>query len=93
MWSNIPGRLVEDPDFRCRKSLGKAWTVDGRPCAEFQLADEKLDVVDNFVYPGDCICPGGDRELVTIQRCHSARGNFRELLFLLTCKVISSFLK
>ena len=27
--------------------------IDGRPCVEVQLADGKLDVVDNFVYLGD----------------------------------------
>ena len=53
--SDIPGRLVEDPDFRCRRCLGNAWVIDGRPCVELQLADGKLDVVDSFVYLGDCL--------------------------------------
>ena len=57
--SNIPGRLAEDPDFRCRSCLGNARAVDGRPCVEVQLADGKLDVVDNFVYLGGCICSCG----------------------------------
>ena len=67
--SSIPGRLVEDPDFRCRRCLGNARAINGRPCVEAQLADGKLDVVDNFVYLGDCICPGGACELATIKRC------------------------
>ena len=29
--SDIPGRLVEDPDFRCRRYLGNARAIDGRP--------------------------------------------------------------
>ena len=87
--SNIAGRLVEDPDFRCRRGLGNTQVIDGRPCVDVQLADGKLDVVDNFVYPGDCICPGGGCELATIKRCCSAWGKFRELLPLLTCKAIS----
>ena len=62
--SDIPGRLVEDPDFRCRRCLGNARAIDGRPCVEVQLADRKLDVVNNFVYLGDCICPGGGCELM-----------------------------
>ena len=52
---NIPGKLAEDPYFRCR-CLGNAQVIDGRPSVEGQLADEKLDVDDNFVYLGDCIC-------------------------------------
>ena len=86
--SNIPGRIVEDPDFRCRRCLGNAWEIDGRPCVEVQLADGKLDVVDDFVYLGHCICPGGGCELTNIKRCHSPWGKFRELLPLLTCKAI-----
>ena len=38
---------------------------------EVQLGDGKLDVVDNFVYIGDCICLGGGCELATIKRCRS----------------------
>ena len=69
--SDIPGRLVKGPDFRCRRCLGNARAIDGRPCVEVQLADGKLGVVDNFVYIGDCICPGGGCELATIKRCRS----------------------
>ena len=87
--SNIPGRLVEDPDFRCRRCLGYARAIDGRPCVEVQLADGKPDVVDNFVYLGDCICPGGGCELATIKKCRSAWGKFTEPLALLTCKASS----
>ena len=53
--SDIPGTLVKDPDFRCRRCFGNAQAIDGRSCAEVQLADGKLDVVDNFVYFGKCI--------------------------------------
>ena len=87
--SDILGRLVADLDFRCRRCLDNTWAIDGRLCAEVQLADGKLDVVDNFVYLGDCIYPGGGCELATIKRCRSAWGKFRELLLLLTCKAIS----
>ena len=86
---HIPCRLVKDPDFRCRRCLGNAWAIDGRPCAKVQLAEGKIGVVDNFVYPGDYTCPDGGCELATIKRCCSSWGKFRELLPLLTCKVIS----
>ena len=70
--SDIPGRLIEDPDFRSTRCLGNAQAIDGRTCVEVQLADGKLDVVDNFYYLGDCICLGGGCELATINRCNSA---------------------
>ena len=57
-------------------------TIDGRPCLEVQLDD-------NFVYLGDCICSGVGCELATIKRCRSAWAKFRKLLLFLTCKAIS----
>ena len=64
---HIPCRLVKDPDFRCRRCLGNAWAIDGRPCAKVQLAEGKIGVVDNFVYPGDYTCQDGGCELATIK--------------------------
>ena len=87
--SDIRVRLVEDPDFRCTRCLGNAQEIDGRPCVEIQLGDEKFDAVDSFVYLDDCISPGGGCELATVKRCRSALGKFRELLPLLRCKAIS----
>ena len=90
--SDIPGRLVEDGDFRCRRCLGNARAIDGRHCVKVQLADGKVDVVDNFFCLGDCICPGGGCELAITKRFCSAWGkllNCEELLLLLTCKAIS----
>ena len=40
-----------------------------------QLADGQLDVVDNFVYLGDCICPGEVCKVPTFKRCCSAWEN------------------
>ena len=77
--SDIPGRLVEDLDFRCRRCLGNAQAIYGRP-VEVQLAYRKLDVGDKLIYLVDCICPDGGCELATIKR-----GKFRELLPSLTC--------
>ena len=81
----VPGRLVKDPDFRCRRCLGNARAIDRRLCVKDQFANGKLDLVDNFVHLGDCICPGGGCELATIKRCRSSWGKFREFLPLLTC--------
>ena len=68
--SDIPGRLVEDSNFRWW-ILVNAQASDGRPCVEFQLIDSKLDVIDNFVYLGDFICPVGGCDLASIKRCCS----------------------
>ena len=54
--SDFPSRLLEDSDFRCRRCLDNAQAIDERPHVEVQLADGKLDIVDNFTYLGDCIC-------------------------------------
>ena len=58
-----------------------------------QPADGKFDVVDNFFYLGDCICPGGRCELATIKRCHSTWGKFRELLPLITLYLYTHVVK
>ena len=62
--SYVPSRLVQDSDFRCRRGLGSAQAIDGRPCVQVQLADGKPGVVDNFVYLGDCFCLSGGCEPV-----------------------------
>ena len=69
--SDIPDRLVEDPDFRCRRCIGNARAINGRPCVEVQLAVGRLGVADNFVYLGECSCSGEGCELTTIKRCRS----------------------
>ena len=75
---DIPGRIVEDSYFRCRRCLVNAQTIDERPCVEVQLADGQLDVVDNFGFLGDCICPVGGCELTTTKRLCSSWGKVRE---------------
>ena len=77
--SDIPGRLVEDPDIRCDRCLGNARPINGRPCVEVHRADGKIDVVTNFVYLGDCICPGGGCKFNTVMRYHSVWGKSREV--------------
>ena len=83
--SDIPGRLVEDPDFRCRRCVGNAQAINRRPCVEVQLADGKLDVVDNFVYVGVQV------EVVNLLLLKDAalHGEKLENCYLLTCKAIS----
>ena len=46
--SDIPGKVVEEPDFSCKRCLGNARAIDRRRCVELQLPHGKLDVVDNL---------------------------------------------
>ena len=79
----------EIPSYKCKRCLGEACPIDVRPCKEVVLAGVTLEVVNSFVYLGDGICTGGGCELATVIRVRSAWGKFRELLPLLTSKVIS----
>ena len=87
--SGVRGKIRSDPDFRCKRCLGLARPIDGRPVKHVMLDDHKLDVVDTFCYLGDTICPEGSCEASTIARVRSAWGKFRELLPLLTSKAIT----
>ena len=49
----MKGRLVDIPDFKRHKCLGLANPIDGRPVENVSLGDQKLDVVESFVYLGD----------------------------------------
>ena len=70
---------MKNPGFGCRRCLRNARPIDGKPCVNDQLADGKLDVVDNFVYLLDRICAGGGCELATIKRYRPALGKFTKL--------------
>ena len=78
--SGLKGRLVDIPDFKCHRCLGLARPMDGRPVKHVSLGDQKLDVVESFVYLRDGISPNGDCEVSNVARICSARGKFRELL-------------
>ena len=65
MCSDIPGRLVEDPDLGVEGVLVMHGQL--REDVEVQLAGGKLDVVDSFVYLGDCVCLDGCIELATFK--------------------------
>ena len=59
-----------------------------RPVEHISFGDQKLEVLEFFVYLGDGISPNGGCEVSTIARICSAWGNFRELLPLLTNQAI-----
>ena len=91
--SEICGRLVEDPEYRCARCRGTARPIDGRPATQFTVGEESLEVVDSFCYLGDTVCAGGgcSRAITTRARC--AWGKFRELLPLLVSASVSWFRK
>ena len=87
--SDIRGRLVEDPNFKCSRCLGAARPIDNRPASNFMIGEEALEVVDSFCYLGDSMCAGGGCQRAITTRIRCAWGKFRELLPLLTSKSIS----
>ena len=74
--SGTKGRLVDIPDFNCHRCLGLAYPIDGRPVEHVSCGDQKLEVVESFVYLGDGISPNGGCEVSTIARIRSAWESF-----------------
>ena len=70
------------------RCLVLAHPIDRRLVQHASLGDQKLDVVESFVYFGDEISPNGGCEVSTIAKIRSAWGKFCELLPLLTNQAI-----
>ena len=81
--SGIKGRLLPDSDFRWVRCLGTARAIE-RQSLEFEVGNEKLEVVPEFCYLGYMLSAGGGCELAAITPCKCAWGKFRQLLPLLT---------
>ena len=81
--SGIKECLLPDSEFRCARCLGTARAIDER-LLEFEVGNEKLEVVTEFCYLGDMLSAGGGRELAAIMRCKCAWGKFWQLLLLLS---------
>ena len=86
--SGIKGRLVDIPVFKCHRCLDLACPIDGRPVEHVSLGDEKLDVLESFVYLGDGISSNGGCEVSTIAKICSAWRKFHKLLPLITNQAI-----
>ena len=87
--SEIRGRLVEDPSFRCARCRGTARPIDARPATEFAVGGESVEIVDSFCYLGDSTCAGGGCSRAVTTRVRCGWGKFRQLLPLLVSKSIS----
>ena len=84
--TNITGVFKANEDFRCKRCLGAARPIDGRPYDHLNINDEELQVVDSFCCLNDMVSDGGRCESAIITR---ARGKFRELLSIYhsNCKI------
>ena len=70
--------IIPDPDFRCKRCLGLARPIEGRPYTEVEIGEDTLEVVDSFCYLGDMLSAGGGCELSSTVRVKTAWGKFRE---------------
>ena len=68
--------------------LGTARAIDERQSLEVEVRNKKLEVVPEFCYLGDMLSAGGGCELAAITRCKCAWGKFRQLLPLLTNRLV-----
>src|SRR6056300_1728659 len=88
--SDITGRCLSSvDDFTCRRCLGTARPIDGRPVTNVEVDGTLLDVCDTFCYLGDTLGAGGGCQRAITTRCCVAWGKFRKLLPILTSKHVS----
>ena len=87
--SGIKVRLVDIGGFKCHRYLGLARPIDGRPVEHVSFKDQKLVVVESFVYLGEKVSLNGGCDISIIARICSTWEKFRELLTLLTNQAIA----
>ena len=87
--SGIKVRLVDIGGFKCHRYLGLARPIDGRPVEHVSFKDQKLVVVESFVYLGENVSSNGGCDISIIARICSTWEKFRELLTLLTNQAIA----
>ena len=74
--------------IRCRGCKGDARPVDESPVKSIAVVGESLGMVDKFCNLGDVICAGGGVEESSIARVRSGWKKSRELLPMLTSRVL-----
>ena len=87
--SGIKVRLVDIGGFKCHRYLGLARPIDGRPVEHVSFKDQKLVVVESFVYLGEKVSLNGGCDISIIARICCTWEKFRELLTLLTNQAIA----
>ena len=85
--SGLKGQLAKATKFLCSQCSGAV--ADRNYEEKVMLAGSNLEVVDKFCYLGDMLDAGGGAESSTVTRVRSGWKKFRELLPMLTTKVIS----
>ena len=65
-YSGTKERLIVVPDFKCSRCLGLALPMNGRPVDHVFLGNQKLDVVESFMYLENGLSPSGGCEARTI---------------------------
>lgn len=74
--NGVKQRLVTIPDFKCIKCLGLARHIDDRPVDHVFFRNQKLDVVESFVYLEDGISSSGSCEVWNIAGVRSTGESF-----------------
>ena len=87
--SGIPGRLVINPNFVCKRCSGDARPIDGRPVTSIVVDGSTLDCDATFCYLGDMLSAGGGCKHAIATRCCVAWKKFRKLLPILTSKQLT----
>lgn len=90
--SGISGRLRADLEFVCKRCEGEIADNIVFP-ASMEYSGGSLEVVENFCYLGDMLGSEGGVERSVITRVGTAWRKFRELLCLLTSRVLSLLAK
>ena len=90
--SGINGRLDLVINFRCKTCVNPPEEIRLRE-KTVTLGGNNFDVVNQFCYLGDMLGAGGGAETSTVARIRSGWKKFRELLPLLTSRVISHKVK
>ena len=88
--SGIRGRrLTTVNDFKCKICTGEVVLPVGQPLESVLVGNDSLETKDKFCYLGDMISADGGAEQSSVTRIRSGWKKFRELLPLLTSRVIS----
>ena len=87
--SGIRVRLAAVKDYKCRICTGEVVLPAGQPLESVDMGNVSLETKDKFCYLGDMISGGGGTEESCIARISCGWKKFRELLPLLTSRVLS----
>ena len=85
----LRGRLTAVKDYKCSICTGEVVLPVGQPLESVVVGNDSLETKDKFCYLDDMISAGGGAEESCIARIRCGWKKFRELLPLLTSRVLS----